>query len=181
MDRCFQGCKLSLSFLKILSLDCESQISFLLYSLSSLYDFFFNDIIIDLSELIEGISSIRKQYILPKRHHVLILIIDRNLKVTIQRIKELTVSLKDSYLLILCGSCIVYVLKLITLGKMILRNLKYSIFSYCHYLYCFLYRLRTSVERLTGLLQFLKAILKYSHFIFPPVNAHLIHPWVYYL
>ena len=158
MNCCFQGCKLSLCFLKILSLYGKCKIPLLLYSLSAFHDFLFNDIVIDLSELIIDITCICKQYVLPESHHVLILIIDCYLKITVQRIKKLAVSLKDSYLLILCSSSIVYILKLIALRKMILRNLKYSILRYCHNLYCFLYRLRTSIKRLTGLLQLLKAI-----------------------
>ena len=160
MDRCFKRCKLCLRFFKVLSLDRKCQVSFLLDSLSAFKDLLLDNIVIDLTEVIESVLGIRDQNIITKHIHILILVIHCDLVIAVQRIKELTVPFKYSDLLIFCGGRIVDILKSVALGISVPCNLKDTILRDRHDLNCFLYGFRTSIKRLTCLLQLLKTILK---------------------
>ena len=115
MNGCFKGCKLCLCLLEILSFNRDSQVSFLLNPLSALMNLFFNDVIVNLTETVITIITVSKQNFVSQINHILILIVDCNFEVTIQRIKELAISLKYSNLFILCCSGVVNILKTIAL------------------------------------------------------------------
>src|SRR5574344_739182 len=115
MNGCFKGCKLCLCLLEILSFNCDSQVSFLLNTLSALMNLFFNDVIVNLTETVIPIITVGKQNFVSQINHILILIVDCNFEVTIQRIKKLAISFKYSNLFIFCCCGIVNILKTIAL------------------------------------------------------------------
>ena len=84
--RCLKGCKLCLCLLKVLSLYRDRQVSLLLNPLSALNNLLLNDVIVDSAVIIEAILSFCDKNLVTEIIHVFVLIIDRNLIVTIQRI-----------------------------------------------------------------------------------------------
>ena len=84
--RCLKGCKLCLRLLKVLSLNRDRQVSLLLNPLSALNNLLLNDVIVDSAVIIEAILSFCDKNLVTEIIHVFVLIIDRNLIVTIQRI-----------------------------------------------------------------------------------------------
>jgi len=86
VNRSFQCGKLCLCLLKILSLDCDCQVSLLFNPLSALNNLLFNDVIVNSSVIIETIIFLSNQNLVTEFIHVFVLIVDRNLIITVQRI-----------------------------------------------------------------------------------------------
>ena len=84
--RCLKGCKLCLRLLKVLSLNRDCQVSLLLNPLSALNNLLFNDVIVNSSVIIETIIFLSNQNLVTEFIHVFVLIVDRNLIITVQRI-----------------------------------------------------------------------------------------------
>ena len=84
--RCLKGCKLCLCLLEVLSLNRDCQVSLLLNPLSALNNLLFNDVIVNSSVIIEAIIFLSNQNLVTKFIHVFVLIVDRNLIITVQRI-----------------------------------------------------------------------------------------------
>ena len=84
--RCLKGCKLCLCLLKVLSLYRDRQVSLLLNPLSALNNLLLNDVIVDTSIIIEAIIFLSNQNLVTEFIHVFVLIVDRNLIITVQRI-----------------------------------------------------------------------------------------------
>ena len=84
--RCLKGCKLCLCLLKVLSLYRDRQVSLLLHSRRALKNLLLNDVIVDTSIIIEAIVFLSNQNLVTEFIHVFVLIIDRNLVITVQRI-----------------------------------------------------------------------------------------------
>ena len=84
--RCLKGCKLCLCLLEVLSLNRDCQVSLLLNPLSALNNLLLNDVIIDSSVIIEAIVFLSNQNLVTEFIHVFVLIVDRNLIITVQRI-----------------------------------------------------------------------------------------------
>ena len=84
--RCLKGCKLCLCLLKVLSLYRDRQVSLLLNPLSALNNLLLNDVIVDTSIIIEAIVFLSNQNLITEFIHVFVLIVDRNLIITVQRI-----------------------------------------------------------------------------------------------
>ena len=84
--RCLKGCKLCLCLLKVLSLNRDRQVSLLLNPLSALNNLLFNDVIVNSSVIIEAIIFLSNQNLVTEFIHVFVLIVDRNLVITVQRI-----------------------------------------------------------------------------------------------
>ena len=84
--RCLKGCKLCLCLLKVLSLYRDRQVSLLLNPLSALNNLLLNDVIVDTSIIIEAIVFLSNQNLVTEFIHVFVLIVDRNLIITVQRI-----------------------------------------------------------------------------------------------
>ena len=84
--RCLKGCKLCLRLLEVLSLNRDCQVSLLLNPLSALNNLLLNDVIVDTSIIIEAIVFLSNQNLVTEFIHVFVLIVDRNLIITVQRI-----------------------------------------------------------------------------------------------
>ena len=84
--RCLKGCKLCLRLLKVLSLYRDRQVSLLLNPLSALNNLLLNDVIVDSAVIIEAIVFLSNQNLISQIIHVFVLIVDRNLIITVQRI-----------------------------------------------------------------------------------------------
>jgi len=84
--RCLKCCKLCLCLLEVLSLNRDCQVSLLLNPLSALNNLLFNDVIVNSSVIIEAIIFLSNQNLVTKFIHVFVLIVDRNLIITVQRI-----------------------------------------------------------------------------------------------
>ena len=84
--RCLKGCKLCLCLLKVLSLYRDRQVSLLLNPLSALNNLLLNDVIVDTSIIIEAIVFLSNQNLVTEFIHIFVLIVDRNLIITVQRI-----------------------------------------------------------------------------------------------
>ena len=84
--RCLKGSKLCLCLLEILSLNRDRQVSLLLNPLSALNNLLFNDVIVNSSVIIEAIIFLSNQNLVTEFIHVFVLIVDRNLVITVQRI-----------------------------------------------------------------------------------------------
>ena len=84
--RCLKGCKLCLRLLKVLSLNRDCQVSLLLNPLSALNNLLLNDVIVDSSIIVEAIVFLSNQNLVTEFIHVFVLIVDRNLIITVQRI-----------------------------------------------------------------------------------------------
>ena len=84
--RCLKGCKLCLCLLEVLSLNRDYQVSLLLNPLSALNNLLFNDVIVNSSVIIEAIIFLSNQNLVTEFIHVFVLIVDRNLIITVQRI-----------------------------------------------------------------------------------------------
>ena len=84
--RCLKSCKLCLCLLEVLSLNRDCQVSLLLNPLSALNNLLLNDVIVDSSVIIEAIIFLSNQNLVTEFIHVFVLIVDRNLIITVQRI-----------------------------------------------------------------------------------------------
>ena len=84
--RCLKCGKLCLCLLEVLSLNRDCQVSLLLNPLSALNNLLLNDVIVDTSIIIEAIVFLSNQNLVTEFIHVLVLIVDRNLIITVQRI-----------------------------------------------------------------------------------------------
>ena len=84
--RCLKCGKLCLCLLEVLSLNRDCQVSFLLNSLSALNNLLLNDVIVDSTIIIEAIVFFSNQNLITKIIHVFVLIVNRNLVITVQRI-----------------------------------------------------------------------------------------------
>ena len=84
--RCLKGSKLCLRLLEVLSLNRDCQVSLLLNPLSALNNLLLNDVIVDTSIIIEAIVFLSNQNLVTEFIHVFVLIVDRNLIITVQRI-----------------------------------------------------------------------------------------------
>ena len=84
--RCLKGSKLCLCLLEVLSLNRDCQVSLLLNPLSALNNLLLNDVIVDTSIIIEAIVFLSNQNLVTEFIHVFVLIVDRNLIITVQRI-----------------------------------------------------------------------------------------------
>ena len=84
--RCLKGCKLCLCLLEVLSLNRDCQVSLLLNPLSALNNLLLNDVIVDSAVIIEAIISFCNKNLVTEFLHILVLIVNRNLIITVQRI-----------------------------------------------------------------------------------------------
>ena len=80
----FQCCKLCLCLFKVLSLNGKGKVSFLFNPLSAIQNLLLNDIIVCLTVFIKAITLLWEHDLLPKLCHILILVIDRNLVITVK-------------------------------------------------------------------------------------------------
>ena len=84
--RCLKGGKLCLCLLEVLSLNRDRQVSFLFNPLSALNNLLLNNLIVDSAVIIEAIISFCNKNLVTEFFHILVLIVNRNLIITVQRI-----------------------------------------------------------------------------------------------
>ena len=80
----FQCGKLCLCLFKILTLNGKGKVSLLFNSLSAVQNLLLNDVVVCLTVLIKAIPLFREHDLLSKLCHILILVIDRNLVITVK-------------------------------------------------------------------------------------------------
>ena len=164
MQHRLQRGKLRLCLLKVLPLHRKRQVPFLLNPLPALTDFVLYDVIVNPAEPVKPILLIRQQHHLPQICHVLILVIDRDFELAVQRIKELAVTLKNAFLFLLICRCIVNVRKPVAFGIFIHgripapAHLKYPVLRHRHDFNRLLYGFRCPIKRHIRLFQLLKPI-----------------------
>ena len=81
--RCLKGSKLCLCLLEVLSLNRDCQVSLLFNPLSALNNLLLDNVIVDSTVIIEAILSFCDKNLITEIIHVFVLIIDRNLIITV--------------------------------------------------------------------------------------------------